>query len=165
MCFLTMTIQDRYFNPSRASPMDLIVREGYRGRRDAFIGKKPAVAVCTGYCTDSSLIKGKFKKSIAVLFHGQEWERYCCFVNMIFNEKQVIGQLYNSALTFSTMPESVNPTPDFPNAALSPLSARKIKTSSTPVERARGALLFSDTGMLLLLKIQFRMLIFIFNFF
>jgi hypothetical protein len=146
MSFLTMTVQDRYFNPSRASPLEIVAREGYGGRRSVFIGKQPAIAIITGYCTDSNLIKGKFKKSISVLFHGQEWERFCCFINMIFNEKEVIGQLYNSALTFATLPESVNAPPEFPNAALSPLSGRKAKIPNTPIERARGALFFSDIG-------------------
>jgi hypothetical protein len=146
MSFITLVKQGRYFNPSRASPLDIIVREGFRGRREAFIGKKPAVAVCTGYCTDSNIIRGKFNKSIAVLFHGQEWERYCCFITMIFDEENMIAQLYNSALTFSTLPESISAPPNFPNAAISPLSGRRAKVNDTPVERARGALYFSDIG-------------------
>ena len=146
MTFLTMTQEKRFFNPSRASPLDIIVRDGFRGRRDAFINKKPAVAVSTGYCTDSNLLRGKFKKSITILFHGQEWERYCCFVTMIFNEKEIIAQLYNSALTFSTLPENVSAPPSFSNTSLSPLSGRRAKVHDTPVERARGALYFSDIG-------------------
>lgn len=146
MTFITMAKQGRYFNPSRASPLDIVVREGFRGRHDAFLGKQPAVAVSTGYCTESSLLGGKFKKSIAVLFHGQEWERYCCFVTMIFDQKEVVAQLYNSALTFSTLPESINAPPSFPNATLSPLSGRRAKIQDTSVERAKGALYFSDIG-------------------
>lgn len=151
MTFLTMTRQGRYFNPSRASPVDIVVREGYKGRRDAYINKQPAVAISTGYCTESSLLRGKFKKSISILFHGQEWERYCCFITMIFNEKEIIGQLYRSALTFSTLPESVSAPPSFPNAALSPLSGRRAKIQDTPIERARGALFYSDIGSSFLL--------------
>ena len=146
MSFISMTRQGRYFNPSRASPQDIIVREGFRGRREAFIGKQPAVAISTGYCTDSNLIRGKFNKSIAILFHGQEWERYSCFVNMIFDEKEMIAQLYNSSLTFSTLPESISAPPNFSNAVVSPLSGRRAKIKDTPVERARGALYFSDVG-------------------
>jgi hypothetical protein len=44
MTFIAMEKQGRYFNPSRASPLDINVREGYRGQRDAYIGKKPAIA-------------------------------------------------------------------------------------------------------------------------
>jgi hypothetical protein len=146
MAFISMTRRGRYFNPSRASPLDISVREGYRKRREVFIHKSPAVAVSTGYCTDSNIIRGRFNKSIAILFHGQEWERYCCFVNMIFDEKTMVAQVYNSALTFSTLPESISAPPTFPNAALSPLSGRRAKTNDTPVERARGALYFSDIG-------------------
>jgi hypothetical protein len=126
--------------------MGFIVRGRTGGRQEVFIDKKPAVAISTGYCTDSNLIRGKFNKSISVLFHGQEWERYCCFVTMIFDEKEMIGQLYNSALTFSTLPENVNAPPKFRDAALSPLSGRKARVNDTPLERSRGALYFSDVG-------------------
>ena len=146
MSFLTMTRQGRYFNPSRASPLDMKVREGFRGRHDAYLNKQPAVAVSTGYCTESSLLGGKVKKSIAILFHGQEWERYCCFVTMVFDQKEVIAQLYNSTMTFSTLPESINAPPSFPNSTLSPLSGRRAKILDTPTERAKGALYFSDIG-------------------
>lgn len=146
MTFLTMTKRNRFFNPSRLSPLDVIVREGYRKRRDVFIGKRPAVAISTGYCTESNLLRAKIKKSISMLFHGQEWERYCCFVTMIFDEEELVAQLNNSALTFSTLPESVSAPPTFSNAAVSPLAGRRAKIHDTPVERARGALFFSDIG-------------------
>lgn len=148
MFFITFVKDGRFFNPSRCSPLDLIVREGYRGRRESFIGKRPAVAICTGYCMDSSLIRGKFNKSIGILFHGQEWERYCCFVNMIFDQKQMVAQLFNSALTFSTLPESISAPPKFQTAALSPLSGRRARINDTPTERERAALYFSDIGIL-----------------
>jgi hypothetical protein len=148
MSFIIMTKQGRHFNPSRTSPLDMIVRDGYRGRREAYIGKQPAVAISTGYCTDSNLIRGgKFNKSITILFHGQEWERYCCFINMIFDQQNMIGQLYKSALTFSTLPESISAPLTFPNAAISPLSSRKAKIMNTPLERSKGALYFSDIGI------------------
>lgn len=151
MSFISMTKSGRYFNPSRASPLDVIVRDGYRGRREVFIEKQPAVAICTGYCMDANIIRGKYnKKSIGVLFHGQEWERYCCFVNMIFDEKHMIAQLYNSVLTFSTLPESVSAPPVFTNTNISPLSGRRAKINDTPLERARGALFYSDIGRVFL---------------
>lgn len=147
MSFIKMTIQGRYFNPSRASPMEFMVRESTRGRREVFIHKKPAVSIITGYCTESELIEGgKFNKSLKVLFHGQEWERFCCFVTMIFNEKALIGQLYNSALTFATLPGSVGTPHKFQNTSVSPLSGRRARINDTPVERSRGALYFSDVG-------------------
>ena len=147
MTFISMTKIGRYFNPSRASPMNVIVRDAYRGRQEVFIKKQPAVAICTGYCMDANLIHGKFKKkSIGILFHGQEWERYCCFVNMIFDEKQMIAQLYNSVLTFLTLPESVSAPPVFTNTIVSPLSGRRARNNNTPLERAWGALFFSDVG-------------------
>jgi len=101
----------------------------------------------SGYCTDSTLIHGKNHiKSIAVLFHGQEWERFCCFVSMIFDETEMIAQVYRSSLTFSTLPESVSAPPKFAKASLSPLSGRAAKINDTAVERACGALYFSDIG-------------------
>ncbi|KAF8800678.1 hypothetical protein BYT27DRAFT_7116907 [Phlegmacium glaucopus] len=125
--------------------MDITVRDGYRGRREAFIRKRPAVAIITGYCNDSNLIVGlKGHKSIGVLFHGQEWERYCCFISMIFDEQNLNAQIYRSVLTFSTLPNSISAPPNFPNASLSPLSSRHAKTNDTPVEHARGALYFTD---------------------
>lgn len=153
MAFISMAKTGRYFNPSRASPLDIIVRETYGNRREVFIDKKPAVAVSTGYCTESNLIRGRFNKSLTILFHGQEWERYCCFVSMIFNEKKLIAQLYKSALTFSTLPESISAPPKFPNASVSPLSGRSAKTNDTPVERQRGALFFSDVGKILCFRV------------
>jgi hypothetical protein len=147
MNIITMIRNGRHFNPCRASPLDLIVRQSFRGRREAFIGKKPAVAIVTGYCTDSSLIRGKTHKSISILFHGQEWERYCCFLSMIFDAKEMFGQIYKSALSFSTLPESVSPPPIISNSNISPLSGRRAKINQTPVERSRGALFFSDKGI------------------
>jgi hypothetical protein len=145
MKIVSMTIQGRYFNPSRASPLDVIVKDGYRGKR-VYIDKQPAVAICTGYCTDSKLIRGKTTKSISVLFHGQEWERYCCFLNMIFDQKNMIAQLFKSALTFSSLPESVSAPPKFANTPISPLASRRMKVNDTPADRGRGVLFFSDIG-------------------
>jgi hypothetical protein len=147
MYMISMVKQSRFFNPCRASPVDFIARESYRNRHELFIGKKPAVAIITGYCTESNIIHGKSHKSVAVLFHGQEWERYCCFVNMVFNQKEMVAQLYKSAITFSTLPDSISPPPTFTNANISPLSGRRAKINNTPVERARGALYFTDKGI------------------
>jgi hypothetical protein len=144
--------EGRYFNPCRLSPMEVTTRESYRGRHEVFINKQPAVAVITGYCTESNLfpaIGTKHHKSIVVLFHGQEWERYCCFTNMIFDQEQMTAQLYQSAITFSTLPNSISAPPSFQSANVSPLSGRRAKTNDTPVERARGALYFTDRGMLI----------------
>jgi hypothetical protein len=145
---ITMQRSGRFFNPSRASPMDLVVREAAtRGRREVFLAKRPAVAIATGYCTDSNLIKGKLNKSISILFHGQEWERYCCFLTMIFDCKEMYAQVYKSALSFSTLPKSVARPPVISNTNVSPLSGRRAKINQTPVERARGVLFFSDKGI------------------
>jgi hypothetical protein len=158
-----MVRQGRFFNPSRASPLDVTVRDNYQGRQDVYIQKQHAVAVCTGYCTDSYLVRGgKYKKSISVLFHGQEWERYCCFMTMIFDKTSLAAQLYQSALTFATLPKSVLPPPVFNNAIVSPLSGRKAKLNDTPLERSRGALYFSDTGNSQMIKPDMRSLKFFF---
>jgi hypothetical protein len=146
MKLISMANQGRYFNPSRASPLDVVVRHSYQGRREVFFGKQPLVAVSTGYCTESNIFRGKYNKSISILFHGQEWERYCCFVTMIFDEKKMTAQLYKSALTFSSLPKTTSAPPTFPNATLSPLSGRRAKTDDTLVERTRGALYYSDIG-------------------
>ena len=143
MHMITMERNGHFFNPSRASPMDLIVRDSNRGRREAFIAKKPTVAIATGYCTDSNLIKGKNNKSISILFHGQEWERYCCFLTMIFDSKELYAQVYKSALSFSTLPENIGRPPVISNANVSPLSGRRAKTNQTPVEQSCGVLFFS----------------------
>jgi hypothetical protein len=81
-----------FFNPCRASPMDITTQESYQGHQEIFMDKQPAVVIITGYCMESNLfpVRGKRNhKLITVLFHGQEWERYCCFTNMIFNQKQM----------------------------------------------------------------------------
>lgn len=150
MVMITFEQQGRFFNPCRLSPMEVITRKSFRGRHEVFIGKQPAVAIVTGYCTESNLFPAngaKNHKSVAVLFHGQEWERYCCFINMIFDQTQMVAQLYQSAITFSTLPGSVSAPPTFPSANVSPLSGRRAKTNDTPVERARGALYFTDAGI------------------
>lgn len=153
MSIIRMDMYGRFFNPSRASPLDVIVREGYRDRREVFIRKQPAVAIITGYCTESNLINGKNRtKSINVLFHGQEWERYCCFVTMIFDVPEMVAQVYKSSLSFSTLPQNVSSPPKFSKVAISPLSGRAAKINNTPVERARGALFFSDIGKNYILK-------------
>lgn len=146
MHMISMVRSGRFFNPCRLSPLDLIVRQAFRGRREAFIGKKPAVAIVTGYCTDSNLIQGKSHKSVSILFHGQEWERYCCFVSMIFEAKEMSAQLFRSALSFSTLPKSISPPRPFSNTNVSPLSGHRSKAKQTPVEQARGALFFTDIG-------------------
>jgi hypothetical protein len=155
MSMVTMVKQGHFFNPCRASSCDIIVRSGNRVRRQAFIDKQPAVAIITGYCTDSNLIHGRnHTKSIGVIFHGQEWERYCCFMTMIFNEKRMVAQLYQSALSFSTLPESISVLPRFPNASLSPLSGRAAQRKDTAVERAQGTLYFADISKVSLLSIK-----------
>jgi hypothetical protein len=146
MSVISMVKEGRYFNPSRASPLDFVIRETFRRRQEVFIDKQPAVAVITGYCTSSNLIHGRLNKSIAILFHGQEWERYCCFVTMIFAKESLVCQLYKSALTFSTLPESISAPPKFENTPISPLSGRRAHTNNTPLERSRASLYFSDKG-------------------
>lgn len=150
MAAITLVKRGRFFNPCRISPQEITVRENYRKRRELFIAKQPAVAIVTGYCTDSKLHSNqhtKFNKSVTVLFHGQEWERYVCFMNMVFDQGEMVAQLYQSALTFSTLPGSVSAPPTFEVAAnISPLSGRRAKKKDTAVERARGALYFTDTG-------------------
>ncbi len=146
MAMLVMVKAGRIFNPCHASPCEINVQEGYRGRHEAFLGKQLAIAIITGYCTESHLIHGKnHTKSISVLFHGQEWERYCCFTTMIFNEIRMIAQVYRSALTFSTLPESVSAPPKFKNASLSPLSGHAAKTNDNAIECAHGALLVFES--------------------
>jgi hypothetical protein len=150
MAMIMFERKGRHFNPCRLSPMEVITRESYRGRHEVFIDKQPAVAIITGYCTESNLFPSvgtRHHKSVVVLFHGQEWERYCCFTNMIFDQAQMTAQLYQSAITFSTLPDSISAPPSFQSANVSPLSGRRAKTNDTPVERARGALYFTDTGI------------------
>ena len=74
---------------------------------------------------------------------------------MIFDETDLIAQIYNSALTFATLPESVNAPPIF-SGPVSPLNAArrsKVKALDTPVERGRGALFFTDIGISILVFI------------
>lgn len=147
MSMISLVKQGRYFNPSRASPQDVTVRDNYQGRQEVYIQKQHAVAVCTGYCTELYLVRGgRYKKSISILFHGQEWERYCCFITMIFDKTSLAAQVNQSALSFATLPKSVLPPPIFDSAKVSPLSGRRAKIKDTPLERSRGALYYSDTG-------------------
>jgi hypothetical protein len=103
------------------------------------MGKQPAVAIVTGYCTDSNLLLvlgTKYHESVMVLFYGQEWEQYCCFTNMIFDQKQMVAQLYQEAVFFSTLPGSISAPPTFQSTNISPLSGRYAKTNDTPAEQA-----------------------------
>ena len=84
------------------------------------------------------------------VFHGQEWERYCCFLPMIFDVDQMIAQLLNSSPSFSTMPQNILTPPKFSNIVLSPLSSQTAKIKDSPIEQACGALYFSDTGKIYL---------------
>ncbi|KAF8814524.1 hypothetical protein BYT27DRAFT_7082057, partial [Phlegmacium glaucopus] len=86
-------------------------------------------------------------KLISILFHGQEWEHYCCFITTIFDEPKMIAQVYKSALSFLTLLESISAPLNFPDTSLSPLSGRCAKTNNTPVERACGALYFTDISI------------------
>jgi hypothetical protein len=150
MAMVRFRKQGRFFNPSRASPMEITSQESFPGGREIFMRKQPAVAIVTGYCTDSNLLPAlstKYHKSVMVLFHGQKWEQYCCFTNMIFDQKQMVAQLYQSAISFSTLPGSISAPPTFQSANISPLSGRHAKTNDTPVERAQGASNFSDRGI------------------
>jgi hypothetical protein len=112
-----------------------------------FVAKRPAVAIAMGYCTNSNLIKGKMNKSISILFHGQEWERYCCFLTMIFDCKEMYAQVYKSALSFSTLPKTVARPPVISNTNVSPLSGRRAKINQTREEQSCGVLSFSDKGL------------------
>jgi hypothetical protein len=101
------------------------------------MGKQPAVAIITGYCTDSNLLPAlgtKYHKSVMVIFHGQEWERYCCFINIIFDQKQMVTQLYQSAIFFFTLLGSISASPTFQSTNISLLSGRHAKTNDTPVK-------------------------------
>jgi hypothetical protein len=83
----------------------------FPGQREIFMGKQFTVAIITGYFTDSNLLLvlgTKYHKSVTVLFYGQEWEQYCCFTNIIFDQKQMVAQLYQSAISFSTLPGSIS---------------------------------------------------------
>jgi hypothetical protein len=103
------------------------------------MGKQPAVAIVTGYCTDSNLLlvlSTKYHKSVMVLFYEQEWEQYCCFTNMIFDQKQMVAQLYQLVISFFILPGSISAPPTFQSANISPLSGHHAKTNDTPVEGA-----------------------------
>jgi hypothetical protein len=139
MAMVRFKKQGRFFNPSRAFPVEITNRESFLERREIFMGKQPAAAIVTGYCTDSNLLpvlSTKYHKFITVLFYGQEWERYCCFTNIIFDQKQMVAQLYQSAIFFSILPGSISAPPTFQSANISPLSGHHAKTNHTPVERA-----------------------------
>jgi predicted nucleic acid-binding Zn finger protein len=131
--------QGLFFNPLHASLMEITSQESFPGQCEIFMGKQPTVAIVTGYCTDSNLLLAlstKYCKSVMVLFHGQEWEQYCCFTNMIFDQKQMVAQLYQSAISFSTLLGGISAPPTFQSANISPLSGCHAKTNDTPVERA-----------------------------
>ena len=129
MNMITFVKNSCFFNPCHVSPMDVATWESFWGWCEAYVGKQPAIAIVTGHCMDFNLTWRKSHKSISIIFHRQEWERYCCFVDMIFDIKEMTVQLYKSAISFSTLPESIVPPPYFwtPMLALSLVSATKIK--------------------------------------
>jgi hypothetical protein len=137
MAMVRFRKQGRFFNPSHASPMEITSRESFPERCEIFMGKQPTVAIVTEYCTDSNLLLvlgTKYHKFIMVLFHGQKWERYCCFTNMIFDQKQMVAQLYQLAISFSTLPGSISAPPTLQSTNISPLSGCHAKTNDTPVK-------------------------------
>jgi hypothetical protein len=139
MMMIAFKERGHFFNPCQASPMDITTRESYPGCQEIFMDKQPTVAIITGYCMESHLffVHGKRNhKSITVLFHGQEWERYCCFTNMIFDQKQIGAQMFQSAISFTTLPDRISGPLTFYSANISPLSGYQAKTNDTPVERA-----------------------------
>ena len=141
---------EHFFSPSHASPMDITTQESYQGCQEIYINKQPTVVIIAGYCMESNLFPAHGKrnhKSITFLFHGQEWERYCCFTNMIFDQEQMGAQLYQSSISFLTLPDSISGPPTFHSANISPLSGCQVKTNDTPVEHVRGVLYFTDIGI------------------
>jgi hypothetical protein len=119
--------------------------------------KQPAVAIVTGYCTNSNLLLVlgiKYYESVTVLFHGQKWEQYCCFTNMIFDQKQMVAQLYQSAISFSTLPGSISAPPTFQSANISPLSVTMLR-QITPLSNKHEELYISYIEVFLFLRYIF----------
>jgi hypothetical protein len=150
MMMIAFKERGRFFNPCRASPMDITTQESYQGCQEIFMDKQPVVMIITGYCMKSNLfsVRGtRNHKLITVLFHRQEWERYCCFTNMIFDQKQMEAGMFQSEISFTTLPDRISGPLTFYSANISPLSGHQAKTNDTPVEQARGTLYFTDIGI------------------
>ncbi|KAF9041178.1 hypothetical protein BJ165DRAFT_1406163 [Panaeolus papilionaceus] len=112
---LNFVVQDQWVNPSRASPLDVELREvivGGASRLNMYRGNSPAIGISTGYVSESFVLgapvnSGVRQKFLSIIFHSQEWERFCGWVCMVFGRDAMHAQLAQDALKFSTRVESV----------------------------------------------------------
>ncbi|KAJ2911706.1 hypothetical protein MD484_g8708, partial [Candolleomyces efflorescens] len=125
------TANDRFVNPSRASPVGVDCKETGNNRHSLMRGGKPLIAVITGFLQTSNVITpstvGLPQKQISVAFHTQEWDRYLAFGGMATGKKTMWAQYREDALQFTT-----RPVPETSQRRGSASSASVLSTPSTP---------------------------------
>ncbi|KAJ2913529.1 hypothetical protein MD484_g6885, partial [Candolleomyces efflorescens] len=131
------TPNDRFVNPSRASPVGVDCKETGTNRHSLMRGGKPLIAVITGFLQASNVITpstvGLPQKQVSVAFHTQEWDRYLGFIGMATGKKTMWAQYRDDALQFST-----RPVPDGSHRRGSASSASVLTAPSTPDAFALG---------------------------
>ena len=142
-------------------------------RGQLFVGKKLAMCLSVGCCTESYLIdvpaERKVKqKLVTILLHTQEGERYGAFVCMAFHAKdhRMVAQLSQRGLSFSTMSQNVKtsrPTSQMVSPVKSPLASRIAAKGPSfgafSTSNARTSKDFDDDGMSLFYFILFFFLV------
>ncbi|KAJ2914230.1 hypothetical protein MD484_g6192, partial [Candolleomyces efflorescens] len=109
MSAMAFTQSGRFINPTRISPLDLLVRSapGSGQRLQLYTSdRRPAVCVSTVYCADSCLTvpstRGLKQKYFSGIFHTQEWERCMAIMCALFRQRVLHAQLYKDAIQFAT---------------------------------------------------------------
>jgi hypothetical protein len=98
-----------FVNPSRVSPLNLLVRSVPGARTRYYLYTKdrmPAMCVSSVYCKESHLLappeRGLRQKWMTGIFHSQEWERCVGLVCTTFKHRYVSAQIGQDAMQFST---------------------------------------------------------------
>lgn len=110
---MTFTRKDVFVNPARISPalVEIHLTTHGSGTFRLCLGKKPAICVSPGMCTESMIIAAaktnqtppRDFKYVSLMLHNQEWERWESFMCFCFGHDMMHASITNSALQISSM--------------------------------------------------------------
>ncbi|KAJ2911861.1 hypothetical protein MD484_g8554, partial [Candolleomyces efflorescens] len=134
---INFTSHRNFVNPSRVSPLSLLVRSvpGARTRYYLYTKERmPAMCVSSVYCKESHLLappdRGLRQKWLSGIFHSQEWERCVGLVCTMFKHRYVSAQLCQDAMQFSTKASFANRCACIPFISCDGVLNQKIKVNS-----------------------------------